>query len=110
MKKTILKYGGISGLIFGLIIGLYHFHRSRGASIGMGTGFVFGALSGPICAFAIRFPWSTCCTALAGGIVLVVSAAIFQAINGNDPVSNHSAYARLLEENKAVDRQSSTTE
>jgi hypothetical protein len=100
---TAAALGGASGLVFGLMIGLYHFRRIRGALIGMATGLVFGAMTGTICNVAIAYPWATYCMSMAGGVTLVGIAMLYRAVSSDDPVSKSLAYAKLLKEHNATE-------
>lgn len=93
MKKNVsvdfpfsIAVGGATGLSLGLLIGLFHIRRLRGAMIGLLAGLVTGGMAGPACMAAIEQPWPILFTSLAGGAGLMVIAILYRLINDRDPV------------------------
>ena len=89
--------GAVSGCFTGIVIGLYHFNRFRGAAIGMLSGSIFGGLVGPFCARAMEKPWRASVIAIGFGVLLVLIAIVYRRINGDDPVSGRYDFSKFLD-------------
>ena len=87
--------GLIAGLACGVIIGLYHFRRQRGAMIGMVAGATTGALAGPVCALSFVVPWPVIFSSLTGGLALLVVASVFRVVNSNDTMGQRNAFETM---------------
>ena len=81
-----IAVGAATGLALGCLIGLLHIRRVRGAVVGMATGLVTGGMAGPICMASIEQPWPILFASVAGGLGLIVFAALYRLINDKDPV------------------------
>lgn len=90
--------GAFFGLLFGAIVGLYHYRRTHGFFLGCAVGTVVGAATGPICYFGIHSPWPMMISAAVGGVGLICFAVIYRYINSGDPIVSFASYDKLLPE------------
>lgn len=91
-----MALGGTGGLLFGIMIGLYHYRRFYGAMVGMLTGLIFGALMGPICAAAFQNPMPALVASFGGSLALIVCAAVFRQLNAEDAVTDPDSFKQML--------------
>ncbi len=93
---TVTLLGMLFGACFGVVIGLYHFQRARGVSLGLTTGIVLGAMCGFILAISVSQAWRTVLTSTAGAVILLSVAAFVRYMNDGDPVSSRNVYETML--------------
>ena len=94
IHQSVIAYGiglgALNGTISGVLIGLYHHRRLRGATIGFFTGMCFGALVGPLAIASLSpqsfagisqsSPWVPTLMALVGGGLLILMALVYRLI------------------------------
>lgn len=103
VAQTSVAAGAGAGTFFGFLIGLYHHRRTRGISIGIFSGMIFGALIGPLCALgaagtSLGSPWVATWISMAAGLFLVVLAFGLRQFVVRDPVSKKFDFSQFLED------------
>ena len=101
--------GAVAGIVFGAIIGLYHFRRQRGFLVGCMTGCITGAVTGPLCAIAMKEPWQAMTLSSLGGLSLIGMSLAYRALNSDDPVINKHPSEPVKSETPEPDASSATS-
>ena len=100
-------WGGVAGMLAGVIIGLYHFHRVKGFFLGAVMGAIVGVLCGPIVLLSQSHPVETLGVAVAGVFVLNALAFAYSYANSADPMTRRQHYDELLAKHQIQSKDSS---
>ena len=98
--------GALTGIVFGAVIGLYHFRRRRGFFVGGVTGCITGAVTGPLCAISIEEPWQAMTLSSLGGLSLIGMSLAYRVLNSDDPVTGNHSFEPMKSEASEPDARS----